>query len=106
LRTVAIFDSGLYRNANAVTFHTVPGEDGGNPKEWRTKAQEQLTKRYPDTCSFIKSRVVDLKSIKPVHSHHTTRFAARDDQGKTYEARKVVLAMGVEDKLTDIKGGQ
>ena len=45
-RTVAIFDSGEYRNANTLIMNNVLGNDGTDPAEFRTSAREQLLNRF------------------------------------------------------------
>lgn len=110
-RTVALYDSGVYRNANAVTFHTVPNSDGGSPHEWRENAQKELVRRYSSTFSLYKDRVISLKQTSPVDDTTSnepevakTAFQARTQGGDEIRSRKVILAHGVYDKLTHVKG--
>ncbi|KAH7100181.1 thioredoxin reductase glit [Auriculariales sp. MPI-PUGE-AT-0066] len=92
-----LFDSGVYRNANATHMHTVPGWDHQNPATFRAKARQDILARY-DTIQFEDVAVTEVKKLDD------GTFSAKDAQGRLWTAPKIVLAVGVRDIAPDIPG--
>ena len=97
-RSCMVYDSGLYRNANVKAWHAVPGADGEDPAEWRAKARKQLEEGYEWT-KVRNGQVVDIKKLEK------GTFEVMDGKGENVQARKVILATGIQDNLPDIPGG-
>ncbi|KAG8810120.1 hypothetical protein FRC17_003085, partial [Serendipita sp. 399] len=99
-RTVALFDSGDYRNAQVKMMNNVPGFDGTNPAAFREKVKEELQRRYSDTFQYIPRKVLSLRkeNVEP------SSFTAEDEKQETWTARKVIFATGIKDKLPPIPG--
>lgn len=98
MRTAAIFDTGVFRNAKAEHMHTVPTWDHHNPAVYRQKSIAELRDRYSGTIHFTDTGVTSISRLENKH------FRATDQQGKSWTGRKVVLATGVKDVLPDIPG--
>lgn len=96
-RTAVVFDSGVYRNANATEMHTVPLSDGRGPDNYRKTARQELT-QYPTI------RVVDRKIENIERSDKDGRFRATDGSQEKWTSKKLILATGSKDILPDIKG--
>jgi thioredoxin reductase len=92
-----VFDSGRYRNAPATHMHNMVGFDHVDPSHFRAISRQQLTDRYK-TNTFVDRTVTSLTKTGD------GSFEATDEDGQTYEARKVILATGVRDILPDIDG--
>ncbi|KAG8798418.1 hypothetical protein FRC17_007472 [Serendipita sp. 399] len=99
-RTVALFDSGEYRNAAVKVMNNVPGFDGTDPAAFRQKVRDELHLRYSDTFQYIPRKLLRLRKEQAEPS----RFSAEDDNQETWTARKVILATGIKDKLPSIPG--
>ncbi|KAM0277527.1 hypothetical protein ACHAQH_005726 [Verticillium albo-atrum] len=97
LRTVALFDSGLYRNARADHMHGVLGFDHASPASLRSKARADLLARYK-TTTFVDHAVTFLEKT------NQGIIKAVTDDGRTWHGRKVVLATGVTDIMPPIPG--
>ncbi len=95
LYTAVVFDSGVYRNARTEHMHNVPTWDHRSPKEFRTKAKEDLLARY-NTIQFENATVESIQ--------RTTKgyFEAMDTNGGKWTGRKVILATGVRDIFPEI----
>lgn len=91
-----LFDSGAYRNSKSRHMHTLPSWDHANPQEFRAKARADLD-RY-GTVTVVKDTVVSLRQKED------GLFEAVGGDGKSYVAKKVILATGVEDIYPDIEG--
>lgn len=90
-----LFDSGKYRNEKSKNMHTVPSWDHRDPREFRDKARADL-----DRYGSVQTVDTEVETIK---QREDGLFEAIAD-GKTYVAKKVILATGAEDILPDIPG--
>ena len=90
-----VFDSGKYRNAISHHMHTVPTWDHKDPAEFRVSAQKDF-----DRYGCVTVEKVEIETIK---QRDDGLFEASGD-GRTWTAKKVVLATGVEDVFPDIPG--
>ncbi|KAJ3042196.1 hypothetical protein HK097_002097 [Rhizophlyctis rosea] len=104
LRTNAVFDSGVYRNARATNMHNYLGFDHVPPAEFRAKARADLKARY-NTTTFIDREVLSISKF-PISTpeKEVTIFKAVDSASETHYGRAVVLATGVTDLYPDIEG--
>lgn len=91
-----LFDSGHYRNAKSAHMHTVPGHDHQDPKAFRDAARKDYD-RY-GTVTVVASE------IQTVVKKDDDTFEAKDQDGKIWTGKKVVLATGVEDVMPDMAG--
>jgi thioredoxin reductase len=90
-----LFDSGKYRNAESKHMHTVPTWDHQNPQAFRDAALKDF-ERYG-------SITVEKVEIETTKQRDDGLFEASAG-GKTWTAKKVILATGVEDLYPDIPG--
>ena len=97
-RPFMLYDSHSYRNAKSPSAHTVPGFEGANPADYRTKVRQELERDY-SWLEFRDDKIVSLQKVKEDGS-----FTASDKSGREIRAKKVVLATGLADKLPDIAG--
>lgn len=95
--TALVFDSGIYRNAKGKHMHNVLGFDHVNPADFRKKAKDDLLNRYP----HIKFQNATITTVKRLDSG---KFEATDSTGTVYTGRKIGLATGVRDIMSDIPG--
>jgi len=93
-RSVLVCDDGLPRNAVAAHMHGFITRDGMPPKEMHAAMRAEL-ERYPSIV-FRAVRVDDVRA-------DAGGFTASAG-GEIFEARKVLLAMGVFDALPEIEG--
>lgn len=96
-RPVVMYDSGKYRNGASQHSHTIPGSDGESPADWRRKVREQVEANY----KWVETRDDRVESLEKCPKGG---FEAVDSQGRKVVARKVILATGLKDVLTDIPG--
>ncbi|KAI1421999.1 thioredoxin reductase glit [Xylaria sp. FL1777] len=96
LHTVAIFDSGSYRNARSKHIHVMPTWDHKDPEEFRAAARLDL-ERY-DTIQL--HRVEIMKISKNADG----LFEATDHNDRQWLGRKVILASGVQENYPDVRG--
>jgi thioredoxin reductase len=97
LHTVVVFDNNVYRNEGSYHVHTVPGWDHKDPKEFRAISRKQIIENY-DTVQFA-----DV-AVTTVEKKSDSSFRIIDDTGKTWEVKKLILAIGSSDVLPDLKG--
>ncbi|DAA78146.1 TPA_exp: putative thioredoxin reductase [Trichophyton benhamiae CBS 112371] len=102
-RHVLLFDEGIYRNGATRHIHDMLTNDGVEPKVFRAKARQQIS-RY--TSTSIKD--VKVTKIKKVFEHGGRKyfFQVTDKTGAMYTASKVVLGTGVLDVLPGTPGLQ
>lgn len=103
-RNVLLIDSGEYRNAPTRHMHDVLGFDGVTPAYYRWAAREQLS--YYDTVEMTNGTVT---KIEPEFNNtsfkvYTASSEPSEDDGKTFVARKIVLATGLKDLLPNTPG--
>lgn len=94
-RKVLLFDDGKPRNAVSHAVHGFLSRDGIAPAQLRDIAREQLA---PYASVVIdEARVVDAARIE-------SGFSVRTHDGRSFRARKLLLATGVVDALPDQPG--
>lgn len=94
---VAVFDSGVYRNAPSNHMHNFAAWDHKSPAEFRSKARQDLTDRYADLFQFVDKQVDVAKKTN-------SGFELVDADGITWTGRKLFLATGWKDLFPDIPG--
>jgi thioredoxin reductase len=93
-RRVLVADGGAYRNAPAEAAHGVFTRDGAAPADLLRIAREDLA---PYDITLREGRVT--------HAERTgDGFALTFEDGERVEARKLLLAAGVEDVLPEVPG--
>lgn len=96
-KTVVVIDANSPRNRFAGASHGVFCLDGKTPAEIRATALAQL-RAYP-TFELIED---SANAIEPSDDG----FLATTERGQSLTARRIILAMGITDKLPDIPGVQ
>ena len=96
-RRVLVLDAGLPRNRFASHAHGVLGHDGRPGADILADARSQLL-RYP-TAEWQGADIVRIDG-------EDGRFAAHAADGRTWFARKLLLATGVTDMLPDLPGAR
>src|SRR4051812_49328082 len=94
-RRVLVFDTGRQRNRFSGSLNGYLTRDRIAPKDFLQLAREDL-KPYP--VEFRNKEVVNAAK------KDDTFFWVRDESGKEYSARKILLATGVADNIPDIPG--
>ncbi|WP_369012404.1 NAD(P)/FAD-dependent oxidoreductase [Nocardioides imazamoxiresistens] len=94
-RSVALVDSGDYRNATVDHMHNVLTHDGRAPADFRAAARDQLA---PYDVEVHEGRVATIAGDV------AAGFTATLDDGRTLRARRVVLATGLSDDLPEVPG--
>ncbi|KAI0812888.1 FAD/NAD(P)-binding domain-containing protein [Xylaria sp. FL0064] len=97
LHTAVVFDSKTYRNAKATSMHMVPGWENKNPQEFRSTTKNDILSNY-STIQFS-----DVEVTK-IDKHDDSHFKVSDANGKEWNFRKILLAVGSSDSLPDIEG--
>ncbi|KAF2654216.1 FAD/NAD(P)-binding domain-containing protein [Lophiostoma macrostomum CBS 122681] len=95
--TTTILDSGTYRNDASHHMHTLPTWDHREPSEFRAAAIKDF-ERY-GTVSVERATVELVKK-----DENKGVFEATTTDGRTFAAKKLILATGVEDVFPDIPG--
>jgi thioredoxin reductase len=93
-RSVLIYDDGKPRNARSSGVHGFLGHDGIRPEALRELGRAELA---PYDVEIRLSRVVQAARLDQ-------GFETKDAEGRREQARKLLLATGVEDRLPDIPG--
>jgi thioredoxin reductase len=94
-RQVLALDGGSWRNVSSDTIHNFLSRDGSTPAVLRTAALSQL-KRYP--CAKIQALSVDSVAGQ------SGAFRVNLADERVIQARRLLMATGVEDVLPDIPG--
>lgn len=94
-RQVLVLDGGPWRNVSSGELHNFFSRDGVAPAELQTVALAQL-RRYPS----VKVQSVSAESAEGEPGH----FLVALSDGRMTEARRLLLATGVEDVLPDVPG--
>ena len=94
-RSVAVIDAGQRRNRFARSSHGFLGQDGRDPARIAGEARDQLM-RY-GTVSWRAGTATEAAADGEV-------FRIEIEGGETVEARRLVLATGVRDRLPDVPG--
>jgi len=97
LYNTVVFTNDNYRNARASHMHNFPTWDHQPPSAFRAKAKEDLLARY----KTVQFESTDITKVRKTDAGH---FEATDAQGRSWTARKLVLAHGSEDSFPDIPG--
>lgn len=102
-RSALVFDSGIYRNSGVKAMHTVLGNDGTNPQEFRAIGRNQIESKY-NSIQFSNSTISEVARVK-LDPDQYDGFSAKSDGGMTYFGRKLIIATGSADVIpTDIPG--
>lgn len=95
LRRVLIIDGGLPCNRQTPHSHNFITHDGEQPAVIAEKAKAQVLKYH--TVTF-------LNDVAVTANKDETDFMITTRTGKTFNAKKIVLATGIVDHMPDIKG--
>lgn len=93
-RRVLVIDEGKPRNALSRAVHGFLSRDGTQPDELRRICREQLA-RY-ETVRLSSDRVHDAQ-------RHAL-FEVATEAGRSYAARRLIVATGLKDELPDVPG--
>ena len=94
-RTVAVVDDGAPRNRFAARSHGFFAQDGTPPLQLIAAARERV-QAYP-TVQFVSGRALRAR-------RDGDDFSVSLDDGRTLAARRLLLAIGVQDTFPDIDG--
>lgn len=94
LRKVLIIDNGKPCNRQTPYSHNLITHDGKAPKEIAELAKEQVEKY--ETVKFHEGTVTEISQ--------NDGFIVEIQNGKSFQAKKLILASGVKDKMPDIPG--
>ncbi|WP_281237586.1 NAD(P)/FAD-dependent oxidoreductase [Bacillus safensis] len=94
-KQVIVFDDELPRNRVTQESHGFITNDGMTPIEIRRAGEADLQK-YPN-IKIKRSRIVDIQKKEE-------RFTLLTHEGDTFEAKKIILATGLQDILPEIEG--
>ncbi|KAI1481084.1 FAD/NAD(P)-binding domain-containing protein [Daldinia eschscholtzii] len=97
LHTAVVFDSKSYRNAGAGHMHMILTWDHKSPEEYRNAARKNILENY-STIQFA-----DV-AVAQVTKKGATHFEVVDADGKTWNFRKVILAVGSANIYPNIEG--
>ncbi|SEO58184.1 Thioredoxin reductase [Mucilaginibacter gossypiicola] len=95
MRKVLIIDSGKPCNRQTPHSHNFFTRDGQTPHEILTIAREQ-TLKYP-TITLLHDEAIQYTPV-------TNGFEVSTISGKTFSAKKIILAAGIKDQMPDIPG--
>lgn len=95
-RRVLVIDAGFNRNRMVRRSYGFLGQDGSSPDDFIHNARQQLLK-YPN-LEWL-DEVIALKAEKQADC-----FTIFTDENKSYQALRLVLAIGIVDQLPDIAG--
>ncbi|KKI92910.1 pyridine nucleotide-disulfide oxidoreductase [Bacillus sp. SA1-12] len=95
-RSIILFDNDQPRNAVTHESHGFITRDGVSPREFRDLAHHDIRK-YP-SVNIKKSNVLEINR----ESH--SLFKLITDDGESYLSRKIMLAIGLKEKLPDVNG--
>jgi len=94
-RKVLVIDAGLRRNRFATVSHGLLGQDGRAPEAIFADAKAQLM-NYPDLSWHDGTATAAEGGMDG--------FVVRTADGGVFEARRLILATGVSDRLPDVPG--
>ncbi len=94
-RSCLVLDSGSYRNAPALEMHNFLTHDGTPPEEFRAAARKDLS-RY-ETVELVEAEMQELVS-------GDDGFTVTTRSGDSHQARRIILATGLQDVLPDVPG--
>ncbi|KAI1662006.1 hypothetical protein F4813DRAFT_343185 [Daldinia decipiens] len=79
-------------------MHMVPGWENRNPKDFRSATRNDIVASYSANIQFVDVEVTKVEKESDSH------FRVWDGQGKEWNVRKVILAVGSSDTYPDIEG--
>lgn len=94
-----VLDDGTYRNDPAEYMHLIPGFDHVSPEHFRKAAKENMLSNYEQHISI---QMANISSADKDES--TGQFTLKDDAGKEWQGKKLILANGIEDVFPPIEG--
>ena len=94
-KDILIIDAGKRRNRFAHEAHGFIGRDGASPDAIASEARQQVL-AYP-SVTWVEGNAVEAAGSADA-------FSVRLADGSSHQARRLVLALGVEDVLPDIPG--
>ena len=97
LHSVTLFDSKEYRNAGAFYMNMVPTWDHKDPRDFRAASRKEILSNYSTL------QIEDTK-IENATRTEDGLFALQDGNGKVWEGRKLILAIGSADDYPAIEG--
>jgi thioredoxin reductase len=100
--TAIVFDSQEYRNEGVKHMHTVASRDHHDPSTFRNTAREQIESRY-ETIWFEQANITHATK-KSIGGEKYDGFEVKDNEGRKYQGRKLILATGSKDIVPDIEG--
>jgi len=105
-KQICIIDAGRPRNRFAAASHGFFGLDGKSPDEISRLAIGQI-RAYP-TVSIVHGMAKAASRLEPdaagTGNEDNNRFKVSLDDGRRFQARRLILATGVVDTLPDIPG--
>ena len=99
-RSVVVIDSGTPRNAPAVGVHGLLGLDGTPPADLLRRGREEV-RGYGGL--IVAGEVTSARSAAP-SADGDLRFAVTLTDGRTLQARRLLIATGLRDVLPEIPG--
>ncbi|MCJ1401074.1 hypothetical protein MMC11_004286 [Xylographa trunciseda] len=97
LHTAVVFNHGIFRNTTSNHMHNVLTWDNADPKDFLKAGRDNILANY-QTIQFRDEEVVRVRKNK------NGLFEAEDKGGQSWTGKKLILAMGVEDVMSDIPG--
>lgn len=95
-KRVVVIDAGTRRNRAATSAHGFFGQDGRDPAQIAAKGREEVL-AYP-TATWMETTATHATKLGD------DGFSVEVSSGERFEARRLVLALGVTDELPDIPG--
>lgn len=94
-RRVLVFDTGRHRNRFSHGMHNYLTRDDILPKDFLAICQQELEK--------YSVQLVHKKIVKAIKNEEGV-FEAKDEEGRLYYSKKLLVATGLEDTLPRIRG--
>jgi thioredoxin reductase len=94
-RKVLVFDTGTYRNQYSHGMHNYLTRDDVLPTEFLKISVKEV---YKYGVEIIRHKVTNAKKNDEGH------FVVKDDTGKVYRSKKLLIATGLQDNVPDIPG--
>ncbi|RAH59071.1 thioredoxin reductase glit-like protein [Aspergillus piperis CBS 112811] len=97
LHTAILFDNQSYRNGNSSFMHMIPTWDHKDPAQFREKARQEILSNY----STIR---LENATVAKAEKKDDGLFKVTDENGSSWEGRKLILATGSQDIFPPIPG--
>ncbi|PYH30026.1 NAD(P)/FAD-dependent oxidoreductase [Aspergillus neoniger CBS 115656] len=97
LHTAILFDNQSYRNGNSSFMHMIPTWDHKDPAQFREQARQEILSNY----STIR---LENASIAKAEKKDDGLFKVTDENGHSWEGRKLILDTGSQDIFPPIPG--